>query len=133
VESKRPLPSPEGPDNLRSSLHFPPVGEAPGGRGTGLPVPMPGGTARGVGENWDGTGVAAMGTGTCVAVGAVPGGGTVVPGGVIGVGVSADGPFVSPAVSLGMTGFVACMEGGIPRSLGSTLPPFTSSLGVEGA
>jgi hypothetical protein len=91
VESKRPLPSPEGPDNLQSSLHFPPVGEIPGGRGTGLPVPMSGGTGIGVGADRGVPGVGVIGTGVCVVVGAVPGGGTVVPGGVIGVVVWAEG------------------------------------------
>ena len=91
VESKRPVPSPEGPDNLRSSLYFPPVGEIPGGRGTGLPVPMSGGTGIGVGADRGVPGVGVIGTGVCVAVGAVPGVDVIVPGGVISAGVWAEG------------------------------------------
>ena len=123
--------------NFRSSPYFPPVGEPPDGGETVFP--MLGGIGRVVGANGDVTGAGAMGTGIFVAVGALPGGGEVVPGGVIGSGVWAegccwDGSFVSPAAPapLGTTGFVAGVEGGVDKSLGGLLPPFTSPVGVEG-
>ncbi len=130
-----------GLGNFRSYPHFPPVVEPPDGGETVFP--MLGGMGRVVGANGDVTGVGAMGTGIFVAVGTLPGGVAVVPGGVpggvIGAGVSEegccwDGSLVSPTAPapLGTTGFVAGVEGGVDKSLGGLLPPFTSPVGVEG-